>query len=477
MKILLADDERMVRLGLINMLDELYPGAHTYEQAKNGRDMLEIAQWFRADVAFVDIKMPLMDGLTALERCKALCPDSQYIILSGYSDFEYARAALRLGAQEYLLKPVSLDTLGRVMRGVCAEQAERRRQRGARFACDVVSAYHNGRAGIPETALDAPLWLALIYADHPEKLVREALLSELMEALRREHEGKLLSELRMALFMGGRGELCLVTDKESAALTQRIQARLSGALTCVQAQDPCAEGLYARYLALDQIARIRAVQGCGTLMRADAALQRRAVALAPLTAALCALVEAFYRKDEMGYRQALNLLENDFAARELFEQTGKRELGQFLQAATGHEPQTASFPAFLDSLGRRAERMYQGASAGPVDEIEWATQYIRQNYMKDIGVNTLAALLSISPNYFSKRFHEQVGLKFIDYLTGVRIQNAKRILAGNPRARVQETAEQVGYLSVRHFTKTFAKLVGCLPSEYQATLKWRETNE
>src|SRR5665647_3628640 len=115
MKILLADDEHMARLGMINMLDELYPGKHNYIEAKNGKELVRLFAQQRPDIAFVDIKMPVMDGLSAIEQCKQISPDTRCFILSGYADFDYACKALKLGATEYLLKPIRIEDLHRII--------------------------------------------------------------------------------------------------------------------------------------------------------------------------------------------------------------------------------------------------------------------------------------------------------------------------------------------------------------------------
>lgn len=100
MLILLADDEKYVRLGLQSMIEELFPEENQFIQAGNGREVVALMKERRPDVAFLDIKMPFMDGLEALRICKELSPDTLWIILSGYESFEYARQALSLSAYE-----------------------------------------------------------------------------------------------------------------------------------------------------------------------------------------------------------------------------------------------------------------------------------------------------------------------------------------------------------------------------------------
>ena len=87
--------------------------------------------------------------------------------------------------------------------------------------------------------------------------------------------------------------------------------------------------------------------------------------------------------------------------------------------------------------------------------------------MEDIGINTISAIYGLTPNYLSKIFHQKEGLRFIDYLTLVRINHAKRLLTASPVLSVNEIAEQVGYRGARHFSKVFQKLTGQTPSDYR----------
>lgn len=115
MRILLADDERMVRLGLADMISELYPRQCQYYEAADGRSALGIARKEKPDVAFIDIRMPQTDGLVCLERLRQVSPETICIILSGFGEFKYAQTALKHGALDYLLKPASPAELSNVL--------------------------------------------------------------------------------------------------------------------------------------------------------------------------------------------------------------------------------------------------------------------------------------------------------------------------------------------------------------------------
>src|SRR5439155_27223619 len=90
--------------------------------------------------------------------------------------------------------------------------------------------------------------------------------------------------------------------------------------------------------------------------------------------------------------------------------------------------------------------------------------FIEQNDASDISIAQSAEKLHVTPNYLSTLFHKRVGTTFMKYLTKIRMLRAKELLA-DPDMQVQQVSEQVGYYSVRHFTKVFTAFCGYYPSE------------
>ena len=111
-KLLIADDERPARFVLRSLLEELGFPSEAIEEASRGDELVERALALSPDCAFVDIRMPGMDGLAAIEAAAARCPFTRWVVVSSHAEFEYARGALRLGVTEYLLKPVTAEELG-----------------------------------------------------------------------------------------------------------------------------------------------------------------------------------------------------------------------------------------------------------------------------------------------------------------------------------------------------------------------------
>lgn len=116
MKILIADDERYIRNGIANSIEWGELGISEVLLAEDGLQALEICRIERPCLLITDIRMP---GMTGLELASAAVHQYQVqkvIILSGYSEFTYAKEAVRLGVEEYLVKPVDLEQLTGLIR-------------------------------------------------------------------------------------------------------------------------------------------------------------------------------------------------------------------------------------------------------------------------------------------------------------------------------------------------------------------------
>lgn len=125
--ILVVDDEPNSRLGVSETLLEWGQGKVDVETAENGHKALEWIRSNRCDLLITDIRMPVMDGIRLLRALREENHKVKCILLSGYAEFEYARQGIRLGALDYLLKPVQQEQLVETVENVLAFNPDKRR--------------------------------------------------------------------------------------------------------------------------------------------------------------------------------------------------------------------------------------------------------------------------------------------------------------------------------------------------------------
>ena len=132
MKILLVDDEERLLSTTQKLFEKIGIGALT---ASSGRDALDTLESSEVDVVFLDIKMPGMDGIETLQRIKKSHPLTEVVILTGHATMETAVEGLKLGALDYLIKPVSMkDFLRKAEEGFEKVTRQKQKIHSARMA-------------------------------------------------------------------------------------------------------------------------------------------------------------------------------------------------------------------------------------------------------------------------------------------------------------------------------------------------------
>ena len=118
-KVLIVDDEKPVRIAISKLGHWAQWHLEQPQYASDGKEALRLLSELRPAIVFVDMQMPVMNGVEFLRQASARDTGAAFIVISGYDDFSYAQSAIRYGASDYLLKPVVADDLneaiGRVM--------------------------------------------------------------------------------------------------------------------------------------------------------------------------------------------------------------------------------------------------------------------------------------------------------------------------------------------------------------------------
>lgn len=121
MQIVIIDDEPLARVTLISMLADCPIKTQVVAEGSKGQDVMILTQKWQPDICFVDIRMPGWDGLKGIKEAKAHSPHTLWIILTGFSEFEYAKEAINLGVSCFLLKPIDPVELNQVISTLSAQ--------------------------------------------------------------------------------------------------------------------------------------------------------------------------------------------------------------------------------------------------------------------------------------------------------------------------------------------------------------------
>ncbi|RCW44332.1 response regulator transcription factor [Paenibacillus prosopidis] len=115
LRVLIADDEPIIREGVRDSVDWPSLGMSVCAEAEDGEEALELALQHRIHIALVDLNMPIMNGITLMKELRQKLPQCRIIIITGHDEFSYAQEAIRLGVDDYILKPANAEQLRQVL--------------------------------------------------------------------------------------------------------------------------------------------------------------------------------------------------------------------------------------------------------------------------------------------------------------------------------------------------------------------------
>ena len=157
-KVIVVDDERFVRMGIVGETDWTSLGCEVVGEAENGLDALELVHEKNPELMICDIRMPKMNGLEMLKKLREEKNPVQVIFLTAYSEFSYAREALKLYAFDYLLKPFEDGELeSAILRAKERIETDREKRRGSGLS-----------RSVPDKALEKEQYPDALEGDRPE---------------------------------------------------------------------------------------------------------------------------------------------------------------------------------------------------------------------------------------------------------------------------------------------------------------------
>lgn len=147
-KICIADDERYVLKSITQRIESSGMELEVAGTARNGLEALELYDKIRPDIYFVDINMPVVNGLDLIDRIRRKDPETAtyFIIISGYDDFAYMKKAILLGVTNYIKKPISQQEFMDMILDVCS-QLKKKEMKGKRKTGEAYPGLISGRDG------------------------------------------------------------------------------------------------------------------------------------------------------------------------------------------------------------------------------------------------------------------------------------------------------------------------------------------
>ncbi|MBQ6507018.1 MAG: response regulator [Clostridia bacterium] len=524
--IVVVEDEAAIARGISFLIPRLCPECRVDGIGVDGADGCEIIRRQKPDLVITDISMPEMDGLEMIRTLRAEGCGARFILLSGYSDFNYARQAISLGVEDYITKPVEEEELAGVIRRVCRRIDEERQERSREGQrSDALREYmlrealtgsleSAERTGLLRKAGICPSpWACacVIFGNGGEAGTGEAEAAGFRELILRNLEGCPDCRVLLNVKQADCAVLCLEPGTGSARLRGRL-GRLRQAMTerlgrevCfgVSLVHPRTEELKDAFEEALCAFNYRILYGNTGVICYDR-IGSGEVPASPVPAErLRELEEAIDAMDEDLCRKALDAVFREveripgitpeqirllslnilltgirripFAQFQLNEYLGRNLFT--LEGISRFESIDQLKNWILNILKSMNELMLRESAGEQRDTISEIRDYIRKHFTEDISLKDISERFYINASYFSTLFRKRTGKTYQAYVIELRINMAKKLLP-EPGIRIYEICEAVGYSDVNHFNRIFERETGMRPSEYRrAALESKEGKE
>lgn len=526
--VFLVDDEPIVLEGIRTKIDWDNSGFSFAGEATDGEIALSMIHELKPDILITDIKMPFMDGLQLAAAVKKIQPWIKIIILSGHDEFDYAKKAISIGIEDYLLKPFTSEEVIASLKKT-AEQIDRERTQ----LSDINKMKNELKS--QEKLLQKEFLINLVHGSVETVSIMQK-CQELGIDLMSRYYKILISKIESQTDnIQNQQEACSLLNSYSGSWEQTISFfHHNSWLVCILkslTKPELEENVYRIAETIEHIATqnqdCTVVTAIGKTVEHLSSLpssyddaknilehssfenQSRIISSDDIQLngdsngdSLLHLKENDPMVDRLKYAgkndisaiidESMTLIKNNpgqfkvfasyllvdliFAVSKLVETLGGniKEINpeiiqrQFVDEAVQDE---SNFVKTLENVLNFALEYRDSKNTGRYgDIILKAKKYIEEHYADpNTTLTTVADFVCLSPNHFSTIFSQECKTTFIEYLTNVRIENAKRLLR-ETEMKGYDIAYECGFSDPHYFSYIFKKNTGFTPREYKQTL-------
>ncbi len=523
--VLLADDEEEVIQIIIKKIDWDGLGFSVIGYANNGVKALEMIEELQPDVVMTDIKMPYMDGIELAGHIKADFPATRILFFTGFDEFEYAKEAVHLEVEEYVLKPVNSTELAGVFSQLKVkldkEISEKRNVEilqkyymeslpllQAEFYASLIEGRIEERE-VPkylndyQLSLPGPLFCCLVIHTSSEQ-VPENINPVLLSASVQKQANERLSEKWNVKCFSYLGNTILIaqlkSENEVTELTDecdrfcKYARRIIGAVVTIGIGKVCGKltGMKQSYRSAREAVSYRVIYGNSRSINMKEIIPQKTVQpVISNDAVLSNLFKAIRIGSEEDVAKAArqyicqtilpknSLQQHHIYIMELVSALYKFSVNTDISMEEFSVNINELYSSLLDvepdalrewlertSLSLR-EKLIAARNKSTKSFVDQAVEYVHNNYAdEELSLDSVCSELGVSNSYFSTIFKKETGKPFIGYLTDYRMDKAAEMLTGtNEKSYI--IAKNTGYTDPNYFSYVFKRRFGVSPSKYR----------
>lgn len=523
--VLLVDDEEEVIQVIMKKINWDGLGFSVIGYAENGVKALELVEEFQPDVVMTDIRMPYMDGMELADRIRTEYPATKILIFTGFDEFEYAKEAVHLEVEEYILKPVNSIELTNVFTQLKIKLDQ---EISEKRSAQVLQQYYleslpllqanfyttliEGRIREDELpkylsdyqiSFEGPFFCCLVIHTSSTQVPENMNPLLLSTSVQKQAEERLGEKWRVKSFTYLGNTVMLAQLKSESEITDltdecdrfcRYAHRIIGAVVTVGVGQVCDEilDLSQSYNTAREAVSYRVIYGTIRAINikeiAPQEMRGADTMKEPGTADLfktirlgdeAAIEEAVSRYMERISPASRSLQQHHIAVVELvsalYRFSVENEITVEVFSGDMRQLYGQLFDMVPDVLKQWLlnisklfhEKLISARSRSTKSFVYKAEAYVHEHYADvDLSLDSICEVLGVSNSYFSTIFKKEMGNSFIGYLTDYRMDQAARLLVEtNEKSYI--IAKSVGYADPNYFSYVFKRRFGVSPSKYR----------
>ena len=529
--ILIADDEPLQRKYLRTVLEDR-KDCRVVADVGDGEEAVAKGLEYRPDMVFLDIRMPGLDGIEVARRLKVALPHVKIIIISAFSEFQYAKDSVGIGVAEYLLKPVESDDIIKVADRVIAEIEQEQQERSEAdlvksrlaeamplirigFVMDLVNGNIVDNEDVVARAalfgINNPICLAMaIWLDSVK--TQENMRSELEKQIARRNVGdeidSALAKWPEHLFISpGNGQytVLLAAEKDidegslkkmatdlAESICESVRKNTSFTVTVgIGRKGTGAEGISRSYREAVVAGEYRVLYGGDQPIHADdvevtgeyanvlsKGYEKNLVVSISIgdwdrtIRSFLSLWAEYINGDPKISRVRSKIAEiSNVAVRAASESSvvidsldeSREEFEAQMERETNPDVMKEKMINWLNDIVNKIRTSREFRNVSLIDK---AVHYMENHYQDEIGLDDVAGQVFLSTCYFSRLFKQVKGWSFTEYLTSIRMEEARKLLTTTSYS-VADVAGKVGFRDARYFSQVFKRHTGKTPGSYR----------
>lgn len=529
--VLIVDDEELMRMYLVNIIPSLCQDYQITGIAVDGIEAMELFERQKFDLVITDIRMPEMDGLSFAKYVYETSPSTKMIIISGYSDFEYARTSIKYHVYDYILKPINDNTLLDVL--LSLKEVFIKEKQSATMVrsysdmdnqdlqCEFLASLVTS-----DTAASYKIYAQLdsrnITFNYRYNLILLVTLDELDLYFTNDcvfditsHHIKLglickkyLRSNNIVSYYNNSGcTYFLISSNNISSITENI-AKIYDDLSKITATENLPKIIMSCGCIFNDVMN----SGYSAMVSEDnlsLTVRNKERLIYPTITAddaefirtlknICSsiytdILTSSLSKLQVDISKYCKLFSNRVTIANILRYSSY--IIKYINSRTGIKPkyireayiqlkekinsimsqkslsETDAINIITDSITSLIACENIETKSEPNVLANQAKQYILNHYQEQISLSQIAEELGINNCYLSDLIHKSLGESYSSYLLKIRMERAAHILQSSPNIKIYEVATQVGFVSSKHFISVFKKYYGITPSKYNIDQK------